>query len=41
MSMKLRVVVVDDAGFGLHGGKGIFGKEVYSEILARIKRGVP
>ncbi len=34
--MSLRVAVVDDAGFGLAGGKGVFGKEVYSELLARI-----
>jgi len=32
----LNVAVVDDAGFGLSGGKGVFGKEVYSELLAKI-----
>jgi len=34
--LKPRIAVIDDAGFGLSGGRGIFGKEVYSELLARI-----
>jgi len=34
--LKLRIAVIDDAGFGLGGGRGVFGKEVYSELLARI-----
>jgi len=34
--LKLRIAVIDDAGFGLGGGRGISGKEVYSELLARI-----
>jgi len=34
--LRLRVAVIDDADFGLGDGRGIFGKEVYSELLARI-----
>jgi len=32
----MKVVVVDDAGIGLGGGRGVYGKEVYSGILSVI-----
>jgi len=32
----MKVAVVDDAGFGLEGGRGVYGKEVYSGILSVI-----
>lgn len=32
----MNVLILDDAGFGLEGGRGIYGKEIYSEILANI-----
>ena len=32
----MRIAVVDDAGFGLGGGRGVYGKEVYSGILSVI-----
>ncbi len=32
----MNIAVIDDAGFGLKGGKGIYGKEVYAELLVRI-----
>jgi glycosyltransferase involved in cell wall biosynthesis len=32
----VRIAVVDDAGFGLEGGGGVYGKEVYSGILSAI-----
>ncbi len=32
----MNVLILDDAGFGLEGGRGIYGKEIYSEVLANI-----
>jgi hypothetical protein len=32
----MNFLIIDDYCFGLEGGKGIYGKEIYSEILARI-----
>jgi len=32
--LYVRVAVVDDAGFGLGGGRGVYGKEVYSGVLS-------
>jgi len=34
--LRLRVAIIDNAGFGLDDGRDIFGKEVYFELLARI-----
>jgi glycosyltransferase involved in cell wall biosynthesis len=34
--LYMRIAVVDDAGFGLGGGRGVYGKEVYSGILSAI-----
>jgi len=34
----VRVAVVDDAGFGLGGGRGVYGKEVYSGVLSVVYR---
>jgi len=34
----VRIAIVDDAGFGLGGGRGVYGKEVYSGILSTIYR---
>ena len=34
----MRIAVVDDAGFGLGGGRGVYGKEVYSGVLSAIYR---
>lgn len=32
----MNVLILDDAGFGLEGGRGVYGKEMYCEVLARI-----
>ncbi len=32
----MNVLILNDAGFGLEGGEGIYGKEMYCEIIARI-----
>jgi glycosyltransferase involved in cell wall biosynthesis len=34
----VRVAVVDDAGFGLGGGRGVYGKEIYSGVLSVVYR---
>jgi glycosyltransferase involved in cell wall biosynthesis len=36
--LYMRIAVVDDAGFGLGGGRGVYGKEVYSGVLSAIYR---
>ncbi len=35
----LSIGVIDDAGFSL-GGEGVFGKEVYAELLSRINEDI-
>jgi glycosyltransferase involved in cell wall biosynthesis len=32
----MNVLILDDAGFGLEGGRGVYGKEIYCELLAKI-----
>lgn len=32
----MNVLILDDAGFGLEGGRGVYGKEIYCEVLAEI-----
>lgn len=33
---SVSVAIIDDAGFGLGGGRGVYGKEIYSELLAEV-----
>jgi len=34
----VKIAIVDDAGFGLGSGRGVYGKESYSGIFSTIYR---